>query len=59
MYTANGDAYTFQGTNTWGLLGNVFGSGGPTPAVSQPTWGQLKAKYATPQGKAGQVKGDR
>jgi hypothetical protein len=31
---------------------------GPTQAT-QPTWGQVKAKYATPKGKAGRVNGDR
>ena len=41
--TANGDVYLqdFRG-NPWGLEGNIFS--GPTPA-SQPTWGQVKARY--------------
>jgi hypothetical protein len=52
VYTANGDAYQRTGgPGPWTFVGNVFGSGGPTP-TSQPTWGQVKAKYATPQGKA-------
>jgi hypothetical protein len=52
VMTPNGDVYW----NQFGdggcppelrYVGN-FWSGAPTPAVSQPTWGQVKAKYATP-----------
>jgi hypothetical protein len=50
VVTANGDVYTIPGNagafSQWVLAGNVF-SGNPTPAA-QPTWGQVKAKYATP-----------
>jgi len=52
--TANGDVYT----NTcgacadWTYRANIF-TGSPTPAMSQPTWGQVKAKYATPKSGAG------
>jgi hypothetical protein len=40
----NGDWLKFDG-NGWVLIGNLVGA--PTPAA-QPTWGQVKAKYATP-----------
>ena len=43
--TANGDVYgntASGGSGTWTFKSNVFG--GATPA-SQPTWGQVKAKY--------------
>jgi hypothetical protein len=52
IVTANGDVYAAPGlvppslASQWVLAGNVF-SGNPTPAA-QPTWGQVKAKYATP-----------
>jgi hypothetical protein len=49
---ANGDVY--MGTQ---YGGNLLG-GAPTPAQSISI-GQLKAKYATPQGKAGKAPGDR
>jgi hypothetical protein len=48
VFTMNGDAYYSgpSGLGPWTYVGNVF-SGNPTPAA-QPTWGQVKAKYATP-----------
>jgi hypothetical protein len=43
VVASNGDVYySDNNAQTWTLRANVFG--GPTPA-SQPTWGQLKAKY--------------
>jgi len=41
----SGDWLKFTGSS-WVLVGNL--AGGPTPAA-QTTWGQLKAKYATPR----------
>ena len=48
--TANGDCYKTPnfGVN-WYPVTNVF-SGGPTPAT-QPTWGQLKARYRPGRGR--------
>src|SRR5262245_37626576 len=47
--TGNGDVYIpvdpgtpYGVSGPWHLVGHVFG--GPTPA-SQPSWGQVKAKY--------------
>jgi hypothetical protein len=49
VYAANGDAYQCTAANpyVWTCQGNVFGSGGPVSS-SQPSWGQVKARYATP-----------
>jgi len=64
VLTPNGDLFRRpyscgQLTESASCVGN-FWSGGPTPAVSQPTWGQVKARYATPApGKAGRVKPER
>jgi len=46
---SNGDTYStsLNGDGTWEFVCNTVG-GTPTPTVSQSTWGQLKAKYATP-----------
>jgi hypothetical protein len=53
--TANGDIYgaVALGGNAsaygqWTRVGNVFTGQIPTQAAPQPTWGQVKAKYATP-----------
>ena len=43
-------------TGSTGLVGNFWG--GATPARLQ-TWGSVKAKYGTPQGKAGQAREDK
>ncbi len=48
--TANGDAYRNTSANgflAWTPIAGVFG-GGPTPATSRPSWGQVKARYASP-----------
>jgi hypothetical protein len=43
----DGNVYAYEpcSSETWQLQSNILGS--PT-AVTQSTWGQLKAKYATP-----------
>jgi len=48
VVTANGDVYEVLDTyvGPWHRSGNVFGSA--TPSTAQPTWGQVKARYATP-----------
>ena len=49
VFTANGDVYRpvtgFPDPSTWAWAGNVFGTGGPTPAQHE-SWGQLKSRYA-------------
>ena len=57
--TSNGDVYLSSndwGDGPWSFRSNIFNSA--TPAA-QPTWGQVKAKYAPPQGKAGPAREDR
>ena len=48
VFTANGDVYRpvtwFPDPSQWAWAGNVFGSGGPTPALHE-SWGQVKARY--------------
>ena len=55
LCTANGDIYAAAalGGNAasyaqWTRVGNVFSGEIPTEATQQPSWGQVKAKYATP-----------
>jgi hypothetical protein len=48
----NGDCYRQDGAGPWNYAGNVFGG---ATATQGATWGQLKAKYATPAPGAARV----
>ena len=51
----DGSVYAYE-LGEWQLQMNILGGSTPAQSISI---GQLKAKYATPQGKAGPVTGDR
>ncbi len=46
---SNGDTYStsLNGNGAWEFVCNAVG-GAATPTVVRPSWGELKAKYATP-----------